>query len=716
MVYSTGIIENMDMRSKAINSFLGRRSESTVVEKGNLEYKVLNHSCEETQLQRIEKDAKALLDPYKIRLFKGSRKVRETFTVENLTKIMMAYNSVINQAEQVTSIYHIIADPCFLLLAYATLRKDAAAGLDDVPTTHVTFAGILLLSKKLKMEKYKCTPARRIYIPKKGGKRPLGLTSTIDKIVQKALHMVMSPIFDKSFSEFSHGFRPNRSCHTALNSILKNGNRTIWFIELDLVKAFERIHHEILIKEIQVKIKEQQLIDLIYKLLRVGYVNIQNLIDSKLEQNKGTPQGSILSPLLANIFFHKLDMWFEKILLPKYNVPRIYKINSEYQDKVTNHINNKWGDVVKITKKLAPDISSKKVREHIKVLRKQQAGRENIKYSAIDPNHRKLWYVRYADDMLLGFIGPKYDANSIFEDIKTAVDKIIKMEIHPEKSGIEHHSDGVLFLGYRLLGRYDDNVKWDGVQRRVSNHVKFSIPTKKLIKKYAEKGFLQIAKKGKNTKHVARRVDKWIYLVGDNVVINRFNAVLRGLAYYYSGSEYPSALYELYELLRRSCALTLAHRHKMRTAKSAFTKWGRNLHIKYEQTNKHKEIIKKSVEFTIPKIETGKWNIKNSFQGNLNKLLADCTPQGNFLPKTLSGIVSATELDCCIPKCCNKAAEWHHVTNRKRAKRRSSVEAIVAAYKTKQIPICSAHHKLITAGKYDGSSLRKLPGYTKDNF
>ena len=704
------------MRSKAKNLFLERRSESTVVEKGNLEYKVLNHSCEETQLQRIQKDAKALLDPYEIRLLKGSRKVYKTFTVENLTKVMIAYNSVINQAEQINLIYHIIADPCFLLLAYSTLRKDAAAGLDDIPTTNVTLAGILLLAKKLQMEKYKCTPVRRVYIPKKDGKRPLGIPSITDKIVQKALHMIMSPIFDKGFSEFSHGFRPNRSCHTSLNSILKYGNRTIWFIELDLVEAFERIHHEILIEEIQAKIKEQRFTDLIYKLLRVGYINIQNLIDSKLEQNKGTPQGSILSPLLANIFFHKLDVWFEKILLPKYNVPRINKINPKYQDKVTNHIGNRWGDLVKETKKLAPDVSSKKIREHSKVLRKQQAGRENIKYYAIDPNYRKLWYVRYADDMLLGFIGPKCDANSILEDIKTAVVKIIKMEIHPEKSGIEHHSDGVLFLGYRLLGRYDDNVKWDGIQRRVSNRVKFSIPTRKLIKKYAEKGFLQIAKKGKNTKYVAKRVDKWIFLAGDNVVINRFNAVLRGLAHYYSGSEYPSALYGLYELLRRSCALTLAHRHKMRTAKSAFTKWGKNLSIKYEQTNKSKEIIKKSVEFTIPKIETGKWNIKNSLQGNLSKLLSDSTPQGNFLPKTLSGIVSATELDCCISKCPNKAAEWHHVTNRKRAKRRSSVEAIVAAYETKQIPICSAHHKLITAGKYDGPSLRKLPSYTKDNF
>lgn len=716
-IYLRGVGGNVNMSLRTVNLLSGLRSASTVVAKGNppSNTEVLNLSCEETQSQRFKEEAQALLNPYEKRLLKGSRKVQRVFTVDNLIKAMTQYHNVISQAKhnhKFENIYNLISNPCFLLLAFSNICKKAAAGLDNVPAKNVTFAGILKIAQELVAELYSPSPVKRIYIPKaSGGKRPLGIPSTKDKIVQQALQMILSPIFDVGFSDLSHGFRPNRSCHSALKSISRLGNRTVWFIELDLIKAFERIHHELLIDEIRAKIKDQQVIDLVYKMLRVGYINIHQLEDSQLEQKEGTPQGSILSPLFSNIFFHKLDVWVDKILLPKYNVPRVDKISPDYNMAVNSHIGNSWGDVLAEIKKVAPQVAPKKIRDALRVVRKQQAAQNNIKYYAIDPNHKKLWYVRYADDMLLGLIGSKVDALSILKEIKDAVVKELKMEIHPEKSGVKHHSDGVLFLGYNLFGKYDDKYNFGGKQRHLSNRIKFSIPTQKLIKKYAGKGYLQKAKKGKNQKYVARRVDKYLYLVGDNVIINRFNSISRGLANYYSGSEYPSALYELFELLRRSCALTLAHRHKMRSAKSAFTRWGKDLTVKYTVTNKKKESIEKSVSFELPVVSTGKWK-----SGNLNEFLSNADPKGTPLPKTLSGIISASELDCCIPKCPNKAAQWHHVSNRKRNKRRSSSEALVAAYESKQVPVCLAHHILITNGKYDGPSLRKMSGFNSTNF
>jgi RNA-directed DNA polymerase len=717
IIYLRGVNGNVDMNLRAVNLLSGFRSAFTVMEKGNplSNDEVLNLSCEETQSQRFKEEAQALLNPYEKRLLKGSRKIQRLFTVDNLTKAMVQYHNVTSKVKHIhkfENIYNLISSPCFLLLAFSNIRKNAAAGLDNVPGKNVTFAGILKIAQELVTELYSPSPVKRVYIPKaSGGKRPLGIPSTKDKIVQQALQMILSPIFDIGFSELSHGFRPNRSCHSALKSISRSGNRTIWFIELDLVKAFERIHHELLMDEIRIKIKDQQVIDLIYKILRVGYINIHQLEDSQLEQKEGTPQGSILSPLFSNIFFHKLDVWVEEILTPKYNVPRVDQISPDYNMAVNSHTGNSWQDVLAEIKKAAPQVASKKIREALRVVRKQQAAQNNIKYYAIDPNHKKLWYVRYADDMLLGLIGSKVDALSILQEIKDAVVKELKMEIHPEKSGVKHHSDGVLFLGYNLFGKYDDKYNFGGKQRHLSNRIKFSIPTQKLIKKYAGKGYLHKAKKGKNQKYVAKRVDKYLYLVGDNVVINRFNSILRGLANYYSGSEYPSALYELFELLRRSCALTLAHRHKMRSAKSAFTRWGKDLTINYTVTNKKKEIIQKSVSFELPVLLTGKWKSEN-----LSELLSNADPKGSSLPKTLSGIVSASELDCCIPKCPNKASQWHHVSNRKRNKRRSSSEALVAAYGSKQIPVCLAHHILITNGKYDGPSLRKMLGFNSTNF
>lgn len=144
------------------------------------------------------------------------------------------------------------------------------------------------------------------------------------------------------------------------------------------------------------------------------------------------------------------------------------------------------------------------------------------------------------------------------------------MQIHSEKSKIEHHSKGALFLGYRLLGNYDAKYNYTDGQSRKSNRIKFSVPTKRLIKRYTSKGFFQTAKKGKNIKYVGRRVDKWIFLPSDSEVVKKFNAVMRGIASYYCGTEYPSALYELWELFRRSLALTLAHRHKNEQQNQAF--------------------------------------------------------------------------------------------------------------------------------------------------
>lgn len=174
------------------------------------------------------------------------------------------------------------------------------------------------LSKELSSERYKCIPVRRAYIDKpQGGKRPLGIPSTRDEIVQKAVSMLIQPTFENKFGDHSHGFRPSKSCHTALNAISINGNRTTWFIELDLVTAFEKVHHTFLMEEVENKIVDQQMTDLIYKILKVGYINLHDIFDSKLDKRRGTPQESILSPLFVNILFDRFDRWVEMNLLIK---------------------------------------------------------------------------------------------------------------------------------------------------------------------------------------------------------------------------------------------------------------------------------------------------------------------------------------------------------------------------------------------------------------
>jgi len=717
-LYLTSINGNVYMRYRTIKESPIRRSGSTVVgvEKDGITHHSLNEPCEVAQLQRITEEAKALLNPLENRLNRASRLVRKTFTLDELVAAMLRYENVVSNAEQLKldNLYDLLCNPCFLLIAYDNVRKDAAVGLDHVGGGNVTLSGLRTLSKELSSEQYKCIPVRRLYIDKpEGGKRPLGVPSTRDKIVQKAVQMLIQPAFECNFSDHSHGFRPDRSCHTALNSIRRNGNRTTWFIELDLVKAFDKVHHALLIEELELKIVDQQMMDLIHKMLKVGYINPHDISDSKMEMKEGTPQGSILSPLFANILFDRFDRWVETHLLTKFNTLRKDNVNPEYANAVQKHLGTEWNEVLESIKKHAPDINRKKIGLALREVRKQQAAQDKIKYYADDPNHRKLWYERYADDMLLGLIGPKEDALAILKEIEVAVEKELKMRIHPEKSGVEHHSDGVLFLGYRLLGNYDAKMNYGKTQRHLSNRIKFSIPTKRLLKRYMNKGFLQIAKKGKNIKYVARRVDKWIFLPEDFEVVKRFNAVMRGIANYYCGSEYPSALNELWELMRRSLALTLVHRHKKRTAKAGFQKWGRDLKIRYEVQKKGKT-EERHVCFEIPKITYGKFKRPGALQGEMSWLMISTTPKGAVFPKTLSGIVSASELPCAIPHCPNMANEWHHITPRKRAKRKDR-RAIDIAYQTRQLPVCTAHHNLITNGKYDGPSLRKLPAYDAGN-
>ena len=719
-LYSTGLNGNVNMQCRAITQSSICRSESTVVDREE-EGKTLPHSnlsCEVVQSQKILEEASALLDPFRKRLERASRSVQKAFTLEKLAAAMTEYDKVIGSVDQtkpLNNLYKILCNPCFLLIAYQNVRKEAAVGLDNVGGSNVTLSGLRTLSKELSSEQYKCIPVRRVYVDKpQGGKRPLGIPSTRDKIVQKAVSMLIQPTFENKFGDHSHGFRPNKSCHTALNAIRTNGNRTTWFIELDLVTAFEKVHHTFLMEEVKNKIADQQMIDLIYKILKVGYINPHDISDSKLDKKEGTPQGSILSPLFANILFDRFDRWVEMNLLTKYNVLREDNVSEEYNEAVFKHLGTKWNDVLEAIKEAAPDVNRKKIRLALREVRKQQAAQNRIKYYADDPNHRKLWYVRYADDMLLGLTGPKKDALAILEEIKIAVDKELNMQIHPEKSGIKHHSDGVLFLGYKLLGNYDAKFNYSEGQSRKSNHIKFSVPTKRLLKKYMDKGFLQIAKKGKNIKYVARRVDKWIFLQEDFEVVKRFNAVLRGIANYYCGTEYPSALYELWELMRRSLALTLAHRHKKRSAKAGFQKWGRDLIVKYEVKKKEK-VENREVKFETPDIKYGKFKRPGAIQGEFSWLMSSTTPLGATFPKSLSGIVSANELPCAIPNCPNMAEEWHHITPRKRLKRKNRKQALNVAYGSRQIPVCSAHHKLITYGKYDGPSLRKLTSYDAGN-
>jgi hypothetical protein len=215
-------------------------------------------ACEVLQLDsnytRAAFAALKLFKLYEKRIGKASKKVQKTFTPFNITCAYIEFYCLTETAKNYTKgvgalklpLYQNLCDPCFLLIVYSSLKNKKATGVDDVPLENVTLASIISLSLELQIRKYSPNPTKRIFIPKANGKmRPLGIASSKDKIVQQALKLILDALFENVFLDSSHGFRKNRSCHTALKLIYYRWRGVKWFIECDFVQCFDRISHPI---------------------------------------------------------------------------------------------------------------------------------------------------------------------------------------------------------------------------------------------------------------------------------------------------------------------------------------------------------------------------------------------------------------------------------------------------------------------------------------
>ena len=178
-------------------------------------------------------------------------------------------------------------------------------GADNATIDHMSISRIEKLIISLKDESYQPIPSRRVYIPKKNGKkRPLGIPTFNDKLLQEVVRMILEAIYEGSFDNNSHGFRPKRSCHTALQQIQKSFNGTRWFIEGDIKGFFDNINHNTLIDILRKRIDDERFLRLIRKFLNAGF--IENWVFNKTYS--GTPQGGIISPILANIYLDNLTL------------------------------------------------------------------------------------------------------------------------------------------------------------------------------------------------------------------------------------------------------------------------------------------------------------------------------------------------------------------------------------------------------------------------
>ena len=299
--------------------------------------------------------------------------------------------------------------PDIYYLAYKNLYANNGAstpGIDENDTADgFSDERINNIIEALKNDTYYHKPVRRVYINKRNGKkRQLGLTTFTDKLVQEVLRMILEAVYEPIFAEQSHGFRPDRSCHTALKAISKEFNGVRWFIEGDIRGCFDNIDHHVLIAKIRGKIKDARIIQLLWKFLKAGYME-------EWQYNKtysGTPQGGIISPILANIYLHELDKFMIK-LKEDFDKPAEHRYTPEYQLAQSNVRN------LKRKMKRAPTKSL--------VEEWEKARHEMLQTPCKSQTDKKIKYIRYADDFLIGVNGSKEDCQKIQQKNRRIYDK-----------------------------------------------------------------------------------------------------------------------------------------------------------------------------------------------------------------------------------------------------------------------------------------------------
>lgn len=398
-------------------------------------------------------------------------------------------------------------------------------GTDGKTIDEMSLERIEKLILSIKDESYQPHPARRVYIPKKNGKkRPLGIPSFEDKLVQEVVRLLLEAIYEGHFEGTSHGFRPHRSCHTALGMIQKSFAGAKWFIEGDIKGFFDNIDHNVLISILRERISDERFLRLIRKFLNAGYVE-----DWKYNKTySGTPQGGIFSPILANIYLDKFDKYIKEYAA-KFRKGDRRSVNPEYW-----RLNNKKNRLKQKLQKTSDEQMRKSYLYEIAQLSKQMLSTPHK--DAMDADFRRLQYVRYADDFLISVIGSKSECETIKADITQFMREQLKLELSDEKTLITHAQDKAKFLGYEIFIRKSNAVKRnkDGVLKRDFNGaVVLSLNSAVIQEKLTEYNAMEVRKiDGKDVWWSKPR--RYMTSMKPEDILAQYNAEIRGLYNYYS--------------------------------------------------------------------------------------------------------------------------------------------------------------------------------------
>ena len=466
-------------------------------------------------------------------------------------------NSKENKDEIFTRLFRYLLRPDIYFTAYKNLYANSGAGTRGINDDTADGFGeekIQKIIESLRSESYRPNPVRRTYIQKKNSKkcRPLGIPTFSDKLVQEALRMILEAIYEPIFLNESHGFRPNQSCHTALKTIKRQFGGARWFVEGDIKGCFDNIDHEILIKILRNKVRDARIIKLIYRFLKAGY--LENWQYHKTYS--GTPQGGILSPLLANIYLHELDKF-------------VMELKEDFDKLSDNQRTPEYREKHNELKRISGRLKKVSGEERTQLLEEYKIKRKKLMtIPCTAQTDKKLRYIRYADDFLIAVKGSKEDCKAIKQKLSEFISGQLHMELSEEKTLITHSSECARFLGYDIRVRRSQAIKRGGnhhVKKRTLNgSVELLVPLNDKIHKFIFSKKIAVQKNDGTLFPVHRK-----YLIGstDLEIVTIYNAELRGICNYYCLAVNFSKLNYFAYLMEYSCLKTIASRHKSSISK-----------------------------------------------------------------------------------------------------------------------------------------------------